>query len=222
MKKIILILSFFLFPTFINAECSSEEIIKERNEVNKLAANVNVSSYYEIVGDTAKFNIKIANLDSKISISEKLKDVVINYAMDKINPREYTIYGYEPGYKVSFEIKAQNTNCINDQVITTKYASLPSYNKYYRDEICEGISDYYLCQRFAKVSSYESFKKTVEAYKKSLDNMPINDEVDNGDKFAIFNVIEKYYVPVLGSIILVGSVLIIREIRETKKSDFAF
>lgn len=222
--RIILIITTILLihPITIDAACMSRDIVSERVRILNIASNVDFSSFYDESGTNINFNIRVANLHKDMYIIEKTKNLIINYGANKANPSELIISGYKPGDRLQFDIYAKNTVCINDVMVHTRYVTLPYYNPNYSDKLCSGIEDYYLCKKWAKVTvSYDEFKKKTTEYKLSIEK-PIVENPDNDKpKLAdiIINIIDDYHRPVLGTIIVLGVFLIIKE---SRKNDFGF
>lgn len=224
MKWKIIVIAFIalLYPIDVKALCYSHEIVPERIRSINIASNIDITSFYAEDASNINFSVRIANISKDIYIVESSKKMIINYDVKRQNPSEIIISGYKPGERLKFDFYPKNTKCINDIVIYTRYVTLPNFNPYYKDQLCTGVSDYYLCKKWNKITiGYEDFKTNVQNYKKSLD---VKEDPDKGDEKPevvdkILDMIDDYYRPVLGTIIVVGIFLIVKE---TRKNDFGF
>lgn len=205
MKKISLIIVFVLaYITCIentNASCNYTRL----SNLKKIASNVDISYTYKINDNKATFDITIANMTKDIYLYDSYND------KKYVQTGEFVINDFKDGTKYRFFIKSNDNDC-KDEVLITKYITLPKYNQYYGDPICKGIENYTLCQKWGtfNVTSYKEYKEKIEKYKASL----IKEEekkVENKKQTLIDKVINflyKYYVIILSTIIIVGSILI--------------
>ncbi len=215
-KLFALFLLWILFPSNISAYCDIFENNDERVMLGNLAANVIFSSIDKEVGNDLSFNIRVNNLHEKIIVKDRKRDVELAYSKDT---REIILTDYEPGQTVTFDIYPLNSKCVNDrEVILTRYVNLPFYNKYYKDSLCEGISNFTLCQKWNNVNmSREEFQRRIEEYRKSL--IPEEEEPENFFRTirSLFDFVIENYPYILIAIIVVGSGIIINERRKEFK-----
>ena len=215
MKKIYILtflLSFLLFVSNTNASCTYSRTA----DLKRLASNVNVTYNYNIVDNTATFDIKFANLTSDIYVYDSYNDKKYNQS------GEIIISKVQDGTKYRFFIKSNDSNC-KDEVLLTKYVTLPKYNKFYGDPLCEGIESYALCQRWGSfnINNYEDYVYQIKKYKASLEknNKPIIEEEEQSFLEKVGKFLLKYYVFILLGIIVVCS-LIIYILRKKDKFNF--
>ncbi len=151
MKKILFIfICLFSFPIISFADCDKTILGNYR----KLATNVNVT--YEITG-TPEFVITMTNLHknmivydgNKIYTSANFPNGVFSYKTTKSGRYNYTIYVKSCGE------------------IGNKSITLPSYNAYYKDELCKGLENYSICQRW---SGYTATRTKFESDIKKIKN----------------------------------------------------
>ena len=77
---------------------------------------------------------------------------------------EIILDNYGAGKSIEYKIYS-NLNYCRGQYISSLYVTLPSYNPYYKDELCKGLENYTLCRRWAKVDlTYDEFKKQMKDY----------------------------------------------------------
>lgn len=216
MKKVkfisFIFICFFGFIFKVNASCSYTRLAN----LKKLAANVNVTYTYKIENNVASFDIRFANLTNDIYLydSSNNKKYVIN--------GETTLKNFKDGFKYRFFIKSNDSNC-KDEVLSTKYVSLPKYNIFYGDKACEGIEDYVLCQKWGsyKLNSYSDYIAQINKYKKSLikEKEIVNEEIRVSLIDKIIEFLLKYYIIILSVIIFTCLGLMVYL---TKKDSFKF
>ena len=169
MKKIITILVLILLIPTVKVKalsCSYNELAN----LKKLASNVNISYDYIEQGNNVTFTVTLNNLNEKIYFVDMTDYRTYNYENDEI-----TISGYRSGETVKYVFYATDSNCSKEALYTTR-VSFPSYNPYYKDEVCKGIENYSLCQKWSSQPlSYENFLKKVNEYKEGL-NQDDNEE----------------------------------------------
>ena len=201
MKKIIFFIFLFLVPFKISAYYCDYAYY---NELQKKASNVNILKEYEVFGDTAVFKITIYNLSEG------------QYVVDEINGKTYYYEGQDsielavvnPGmYK--FLVYSSDNYC-DENSLNTLFAEIPTYNKFYKDELCIGIENYKYCQRwFSGTISYDDFKKAVNEYRESLKKP----ETGVSDEYkSIFTYLLEFYVAywfVILPVIIVGGIILI-------------
>lgn len=213
MKKVlstlIFIISFFIFLPTSNASCT----YKRLSDLKKLASNVNVTYTYNIVNNKATFDIRFANLTSDI------------YLYDTFNDKKYiaigeiTLKNFTDGAKYRFFINSNDKDCKDDSLIT-KYVTLPKYNIFYGDEICKGIEDYALCQKWGSfnVEVYSDYITQIKKYKASLVEKE-DVKVTEKEETVIEKVVDffiNYYIFILPAIIIICSILIVYLARKDK------
>lgn len=213
MKRIyLLLLLTFLIPiTNVSGfYCKFSEISRYKG----LASNISTTYDYVETDNSLTFNITLVNLNKELYIVDTTTNKVYRYQNS-----ELTISGYNPGTTVKYAVYTTNENC-SDTLLYTIRVVLPSYNQYYSDPICIGLSDYIYCQKwYDNKMDYKTFVDKVTAYKNSLVDDPIVEQptIDDYDIWdAILDVvIEYYYVILIAIIIICGTIIYINE----KKSD---
>lgn len=218
MKRIKVILFVFgllmVMPSIVSAQCNYDE----KSRLQALASNLNFSyNYAEIengINSSVNFNITIANTNQELYIVDQTNIKVYYYN----NLSEFTINNYKPGSTIQFIIYGNSGDCKGVELITN-YITLPSYNQFYKDSVCNGISEYKLCKRWTKVNlSYDEFLKKVEDYKEQIkpkENPSVLEEPNLIEMIIVF--LSKYSFYLFGGIIVVCGILIVYLIR---KDDF--
>lgn len=211
MKKIIIFLVLFLIPLKISAYCDYDSY----NLALKKAGHVNIMTSYEIKENEALFTIKIYNLSSGQTIIDDTtgKQYTFANAVDGA----ITISNIKTPKTYKFNVYSEENTC-NIDPLSTLYAEVPAYNKYYSDNVCKGIENYKLCQRWSTINmTYDEFKQNIQEYKNSLIKTD-----EQTDKYkSIFDYILEFYIQyyyyILPGIIIlsVASILIIKK-RENK------
>ena len=208
MKKIKVILFVFsllmVMPNVVNAQCD----YNEKNKLQSLAGNVNFSyNYVEVdngINSSVDFSVTISNLRPELYVVDQTNIRVYNYDNNDI-----VINGYKPGSMIRFIVYGNTENCRGVELINN-YVTLPSYNPFYKDEVCSGITNYKLCNRWTKINmSHDQFVKQVLEYKSKLnanDRPTKIDDISIAEKIIVF--LSKYSFYLFGGIIIVCGGLI--------------
>lgn len=209
MKRIKVILFVFsllmVMPNTIYAICD----YNEKSELQSLAGNLNFTYNYiesgEGINSNVKFSITIANMNQKLYVVDQTNVRVYNY-----NGSELVIDNYNPGSTIQFIVYGNTENCMGVELMNN-YITLPSYNRFYKDSVCKGVSNYKLCNRWTRVDfTYDEFKRKVQQYKAQLnvkEEPVISEEVGLVEKIMIF--LSKYSLYIFGMIIVICGGLII-------------
>lgn len=217
-RKIIFILLFLLltFPVKVMGFCATDEKIK----YSKLSANITTSYDYIETGDSVSFNLTIHNVHRDLIVVDK--QTGLRYISKQNDLNNFVIKNLKDGSNYVFEIYVDNSDC-SYVIYNTLYVNIPKYNKYYKDSICSGVSDYLYCQKWAEIGNltYDEFVKLVSDYKAKDDSeiiIPTEEENDNWI-YAVMDFWAKYYLIVSGGTILVCLAIIIIK---NKKDKFEF
>lgn len=204
-KVILFVFSLLMFmPSIVNAQCSYDE----KSKLQTLAGNLNFSyNYVEVdngINSSVNFNITISNLVPELYVVDQTNIRVYNYTGSDI-----VIDRNNPGTTTQFIVYGNTENCGGVELIIN-YVSLPSYNRFYKDEVCSGIADYKLCNRWTRVDmTYSEFTKKVLDYKAQLkvEAEPTQiQEVSLVEKIMAF--LSKYSFYLFGGITIICSGLI--------------
>ena len=200
MKKIITIIlvSLIINTNIIYAECTTEEqeyyksiedkyqttyvFDKESRTYTMTLTYGDISAFsYSIEGD----GMEIANIE----VTDKI--IVSNLA---------------PGQYIAFVVGL--TDSCND-VLKKEEITLPQYNQYAYDPVCEGIEEFVLCSpTYDKELDYDTFISRVNSYKKNKANQ---DKTDNNteEKPTIKEWLKDNYMYFIYAIIGIVALLII-------------
>lgn len=159
MKKyrllIFILLSFC--PCLISAKTCD---LKEISDKKKLAREISFSYEYYFVGNNIYYDVTIANVLDDLYV----KDTKTGKTYSK---KEEVIKNNINNQRLTFEVYSKEC----DELVATKFLSLPAYNPYYNDPLCEGISEFQYCHKWGIVSSSvtpEVLKAKTEEYRLSL------------------------------------------------------
>ena len=205
MKKILVFVIFMILPLSIKAisyrGCDTSEIARMKALVN----NINISYDYQM-NDSPIFTITINNLTSDIYFVDSRNNNEYHYSDS--NNGEISIGGYGSGDSGRYKFYADKNDCYKLN-LGSKYYSLPSYNYYYNDPLCDGL-DINLCNRWGSNSySRAEFENLINEYLNSKKEYV--DEDITHTKTLIDVIMEfyiKYYIYILLSIILICSLII--------------
>lgn len=206
-KVLVFVFSLLMFmPKIVNAQCD----YNDKSKLQALANNVNITYNYQETNDGinsgVKFNITITNLNPDIYIVDQTNIGVYYYN----NTNEITLGNYMPGTTTRFIVYGNTPQCKGVELMN-HYITLPSYNRFYKDSVCDGLTSYKLCQRWSRVEmSYDQFVKQVQDYKASLmvPDVPGN-EIEPTLVDKIIEFLLKYSFYLFGGIIVVCSCLIV-------------
>lgn len=228
MKKhciyIIMIFVLLLMPKMVYADglygiCD----YKDLSDYRALANNVNITYSYDMVKGEPIFSITLTNLSEYMYVTDVYRNKTY-YNSNFTKENELTLTGYTNNQKVKLQIYTRDGGC-SDQLLTTKYITIPAYNKFYSDEVCDGVEEYSLCQRWAAVSiDYDEFVAKVTEYKekKFAREEAINFKNKETLLEKIFTFVGEYYAILVCGVIVI--VLIIGAIQKIflKKNQFDF
>lgn len=211
--KLFLLLVLIILPYKVSAynECNNNDTVRLNKIANNILANY---SYYEVNGNL-KFKITINNLNSNVYIQDVRKKQTY------YSTGEITLENYGPNQTIEYRIYSNLAYC-KGYYLNSLYVTLPPYNPYHKDKLCEGIESYRLCQRWTNVSlTYDEFKKEINNY---LNSNKKDNPIDLNDYKSIYQIILdfyiKYYYIILPIIIVVGGIIILVKRRNETIDDF--
>lgn len=160
MRKIFIFVLLLLIPvTKIEGACSYSDIAR----LKKIAANVNASYEYVEKNSQVTFQITLNNLNSELYFIDLSNNLKYDFTKEEI-----TLKNYNSGQTIRYSFYASDREC-SDEPLYTLRVTLPKYNEYYTDEICKGIENYSLCQKWSSHNlTYTKFLEKVNEYKKTL------------------------------------------------------
>jgi hypothetical protein len=211
-----------ILPTKVSAASLCEN--KVLSDYKSLASNINIYYTYSMQNGKPVFDITISNIYEDIYIVDTTKNKTYKY-QNFTSDYELILKGYTDNQRVKFQIYTSVSGCYG-QLLSTRYVTLPNYNEYSDDNVCAGAEDYSLCQKWGAMSlSYEEFVSRVEKYKESKSKPPVVEEEEDKTLSLteqLFRFVGKYYVFLVGGIIII--ILIIAAIRNIslRKNQFDF
>lgn len=232
-KKLLLILFYFssliLSPIRVNArECSIQEITRLKKWANNIDIRYsyieegiefyNESDEIEIAGNM--FNVTISNLIPDLIVMDETFINKFFYNDEVSDSSTMTHTGYPGGERYTFSFYGNMLGPCNHKLITKKVITIPKYNFYSESDLCVGIEEFELCNKWyqGKIANMDYFVKAVNDYKKSiLDNNGID---KNGNRFStqfIKVLVDYYNIILIAIIILALSGIFIIKIREKKR-----
>lgn len=217
MKKIWLFILMLVLPICVSARAKTGCDYTLLSKLKKYASNVNIIYDYKIVNNDAYFNITINNLVHDIYILDETSGK--RYSSDNGEIVIPDIHGVK---KITFKIFSNVSSC-SDELLLTQYVTLPVYNKFSTDPLCDGLDNYNLCYTFIDTDlSYEDFKEKVEAYRNRKPD-EIEEEVkkehvkSDWEKFLDFMV--KYGIFIAAAIAILITII---SVYRSRKNQFDF
>lgn len=221
MKKIVFAILFFLvmmLPSCVKAD--SLCTYNYQSLMKKKASNVMPSYTYTENNDKVTFDITLTNMQPDLYLV-----VVVNSKTNQAKNYYYSgstemvLKGYNPGDKIKFQIRTNNSIC-DTSVLSTKYVNLPYYNKYYKDSLCEGKENYSVCYKWNQENmTQEEFEKRV----KELYNEQPKEEKETTNEPNVFDKIysflHDFYIYILVGI---GLIMLLVMYLKHKKNDVGF
>lgn len=202
MKKYLFLFLLLCFPFGVKAYCD----VTNTPRLQKIANNLTFSYDYIEKDDGVTFNVTFYNMNKYLYIVDINNKMTYKFN----NNNSISINGYKDGTKIEYRIYA-DAMC-KDEYLKTIYINLPTYNKYYTDELCKGIESYKYCNKWVSATfTYYDFNQAIKAYKESLiEDEPIITEdtkVSILDEIISFYI--KYYIYILPSIIIIFILVIV-------------
>ena len=196
-KLLLLVVSFFIFaPSSKALMCGNEVKVKYQ----EMAKNISVNYEYTESDSDVAFSIKFTNIPENFIIYDINNEIDYNY-----QGSELTIPNVNKNTSYKFGIYINDISC-EYELLYTHYITIPAYNKYYKDAICEGIEDYKLCNKWLNVTiSYDEWKNKIIEYKNSLNKEEeIPEEKEKSWMEKIIEFYSNYYMFILPGIIIVS------------------
>lgn len=216
MKKLIKmsLLVMLLIPLKINAYCKLED----KARYNSLASNIVTSYEYKENNGDVSFDITIHNVHNELIVVDTKTNKRYENNLNGLS--NLVISNLKDGTNYSFKVYAKSGEC-SYRVFNTLYVSTPKYNKYYSDDVCNGASEYSLCQKWAEIGSmsYEEFKRNVEEYKKPKEEIIIAEEEKKNWLYIISDFWANYYLYIIiVAVIILGIIIFFKN----KKNKYEF
>ena len=201
-------ISLFLFLGISNVNAAACDNALKVDYQNR-AKNISYSYTYNDSNNT--FNILFTNITDGLYLTD------MDTMQEHKNNGEIIIYNVISGKSYRYGVFTSDRNPCSGSSIYNIYVTLPFYNPYYKDGLCEGINSYKYCKKFINKSvTYEEFVENVTNYKKSLEKQ--DDDTDVLEKTflekafdLIVNFYLSYYFIILPIVILITVIAIIKE-----------
>lgn len=221
-KKVLIFLAILLLPITVFAKSKTSCDYTLNSKLKQYASNINIVYDYAISDNTAYFSVTINNLTSDMYVIDKTTEARYDYK--DTNNGELIIPGYSNVEKLKYEIYSANAAC-KDVLLISQYISLPVYNKYSSDPLCDGVTDFPLCYRFLKINmTYDEFKYHVTKYKnKKPEEIQKKEKKKNVLNETLWDQIVEFMLHYGVIIVAVIAILLtIISIRKSRKNRFDF
>lgn len=204
-KNIVLVIcTFFLLQNNILGLTYGGCEYSEISTLKSYLSNLNFSYDYYTVDEQIYFSVTINNIVPGMYFVDSRTDKVYNYS-DSIDG-EIIISGYK-GTSGNYKFYSSLNDCPGVK-LGVKYYKFPSYNKYYKDPLCEANANYSLCQKWADVKySYSEFEKLINDYNKKKNEIVENQENEIIYEQTFFDAFVKFYIDYY-YFILIGIIVI--------------
>ncbi len=194
--------SMFMFPTLSSAQCSYER----QAELSRIANNVQFSYNYNTTSEHIEFQVNITNLTNDIYLQDNNGTIISGQGERQIN--------YDNVTTISYNIYSKDPSCPNE-LISTKYVELPTYNHFSSYDDCKKNPDFELCTLWSNNSdlSDENFYGKLERYLQEEQNDTYS-EVSNKSLFE--RIKEEYFVQTVmvgGSLLVLLIILVLKRVR---------
>ncbi len=201
---------------YVNASCTSEEISKLKEEVDKI--KITYKHLGEVIKDDGskvynEFLVTASNIPEEVYIH--LSPLTDEDFVEKDNTLQITLTTGNWSY-IAYSGKCETT-------IKKIEVKLPRFNIYSLDPLCEGIDsdDFELCSKYYEYEfSRETFERKVKEYRR-VNNIGVEDKPEQKSEnifkkiFPILDEYKLYIIIFLGIILLILVTIII--IKKKKK-----
>ena len=216
-KSFIFIVCLFIFPIVTNAASSCNTATM--SNISSLANNVNIVYEVDSSSKVPVFTITLSNLTSDMIVFDKnLGKTYKGFA----NTGSEISIKTKTGGSYSFVIYSKQCK----EQVATKSVSLPTYNIYYGDKLCDGLDDCDVCQKwYGSNSDRKTFELGIQECKKKQ-SVVVEDEEEPIAQVQpwyekIGNVFLKYWwAIIILMIIIIGIYYAIRA--KQKKNEYNF
>lgn len=216
MKRYVKLIMFLFLLVIIPVHGSAEECdFSTKAKLKKLASNISTSYVPIEQGNKVTFDITISNIYPNLVVIDPKTGNEYRYDTSRNIPHQITLSGYASDQTYRFEVYADKENC-SEESLNIYYVTLPAYNPYYKDDLCKGIEDYKLCNKWLKHSlTRDEFVKEITAYKASL-NQPEKQVQKKQKENSMLAFIKEYYYVFIGLGVLgIGYVIYVRRKRDS-------
>lgn len=210
--KLILFLIVFTFPIKVMGYCTTEYKMR----YSTLASNITTSYDYVENNDSVSFSVTIHNVHKDLIVVDRQTGKKYSNKQNDLN--NFTISNLKDGQSFAYEVYADNSDCLY-RIYNTLYVTVPKYNKYYKESVCNGAEDYLYCQKWAQIGSvtYDEFVELVTDHKqKEVEEIIEKNEEEISLIYIIGDFWAKYYLYItIGTIIVCMPIIIIKNKRDS-------
>ena len=188
------------------------------SRLKSLVSNVNISYDYYIKDNSAYFNIKVSNIVPEIYFVDSKTNLKYDYS--NTVDGEITIYDVEKTTG-NYKFYSNLSECYGVK-LGNVYYTLPTYNNYYTDPICENNRKFSLCQKWVKVNyTYSELKQKLQDFNKQEEQIQKEENIETIYKQNYLDEIVKFYIKyyyfiLIGIIIVCVTIMIVNK----KKNSF--
>lgn len=179
-----------------------------------MAQNITTSYTYTEQDGNITFQITLSNIQAGLIIKDVKNNTIYPY-----RGSELTIPNLQANTSYRFDIYTDDIDC-DLETLYSHYVNTPAYNPYYQDEVCIGMEEYPLCQKWTQVNlTYEEFHQEVEKAKQPSESTEVEIKPEQNIKGIYDYILEFYlnYYYIVLPIFIVGGIIIIY--RYNKKND---
>lgn len=187
------------------------------SRLKSLVSNVNISYDYYIKDNSAYFNINISNIVPGFYFVDPNTNLKYDYS--KSTDGEITIYDVQKTTG-NYKFYSNLSECYGVK-LGNIYYTLPTYNNYYADPICENNRNFSLCQKWVKVNySYNQLSEKINNYNKKDEQIQENENIETTYKQNYLDAIVKFYIKyyyfiLIGIIVVCVTLMIISKKRNS-------
>lgn len=219
-KLAVVLFLLVLVPVHVDAVDYLDECdYSTKAKLKRMASNINTSYTPVENNNDVTFNVTISNIYSGLVVLDGKTGNEYRYDTNREVPHEVTITGLKPDQTYRYEVYTDVENC-SEESLNVYYVTLPAYNPYYKDELCKGVENYKLCNRWLKHSlTHEEFVREITKYKKSLNQSKKEEVIVEKKLNTMLEFLKDYYYIFIGLGIL-GVIYVIYVRR--KRDSFGF
>ena len=195
-----------LLPFSVDAiTCNKEQI----SRYEKLANQVQTTLEYRETEDGIAFDVIFHNVHNDFKIMDYNS---YSYLKPSSDNKEGIIKAtnYLPNQSYDFGIVNHDSVC-DSKIIRKITITMPYYNSYYKNSLCNGISEFELCKKWVNIGniSYTTFVNSVNEYKKTMESADniLDVEIEDNLINNIRNFFAKYYFYIIITILVIISII---------------
>ncbi len=201
MKKLCVFMAcLFIFPLITNAASSCNA--QTMSNISSLANNVNIVYEVDTSSKTPIFTITLTNLTSDMIVFDR--NASKTYKGFANTGSEMSVRTKMSG---SYSFIIYSKQC--KEQVATKSVSLPTYNVYYGDKLCDGLDQCDACQKwYGSNSDRKKFEQSVQECKRKQNAVIEAEEKPVKQAQAWYESIAKIFLDFWWAIIILMIVII--------------